>query len=81
MYYVYAESDENTDRNEFLKVSRSLCRSKDMCIVMFWNDKSNMPNNNAPVNEQHVEAKVAHYNYNKHKGYDRLAICAVESCW
>ncbi|TNF98515.1 MAG: hypothetical protein EP297_07755 [Gammaproteobacteria bacterium] len=81
MHYVYANSDENTEKKEFRKIARSLCRGKDICIVMFWNDKSLMPENNAPLSEDNVESKVAHYNINKHKGYDRLAICAVESCW
>jgi hypothetical protein len=48
--------------------------------VMFWDDKELMPKNTFPVDDQHVETKLAHYNINKFKGTRRLAVCAVDRC-
>ena len=80
MHYIYAEANESTKRSEYLKISRSLCRREDICIVMFWDDKELMPADTFPLDDEHVETKLAHYNVNKFRGTNRLAVCAVDRC-
>lgn len=77
-HFVYV-NESYAQKSAYREIADYLCRGERICIVMFWNDKTQVPLS-LPMTDAQVDAKTAHYNLNKNTGLDRLVICAVDGC-
>jgi len=60
-------------------VAKEVCGYGDVCVAVFWRDRSMVPRRNRSTPEQN-KAKYAYYNLNKGSGLDRVRICSLEQC-
>ena len=79
MHFVYMKKSSEVSRDSYLQVGDYICKGENVCIVMFWDNKSLVPSS-IPMTDKQVDSKVAHYNLNKNTGMQRMAMCATDGC-
>lgn len=78
-HFIVIDSKYNTDKETLRSLSNTICGSQDVCIVIFWNDKS-LAATVLPLTDEQVNAEVAWYNRNKNSGNDELLLCKNGNC-
>ena len=76
---VAIDKEHSENSKGILALSQKLCEAENICIAMFWDDIKLTPRG-TPMTDKQVEAKVAHYNYNKNTGLNRLRMCRKVGC-
>jgi hypothetical protein len=78
VHFIYV-NESYAQKSAYREIADYICSRERICIVMFWNDRAQVPLT-LPMTDAQVDAKTAHYNLNKNTGLDRLVICAVDGC-
>lgn len=78
-HFVYIKPSEVINNQTYLDVSTYICGELKVCIVMFWDKRSNVPFT-LPMTDKQSTTKIAHYSLNENKKLSKLQLCHKEQC-
>jgi len=77
-FFVVVSPEVGKNRSDLNRITDKLCKSRDFCVVLFWDDRSKAATS-LPMTDAQVNSEVAIYNLNKNTGLDRLLLCGGDS--
>ena len=78
-HFIYVPKSSAMQKKDYKLIANNVCGYQKICIVHFWDSKTNIPIS-MPMTDEQALSKVAHFNKNKNTGYERLLLCSIDGC-
>lgn len=73
-HFVSVEPQYIGNVTKLKEFSKFVCEGKNLCIVMFWGNNQNLPED-LPMTSEQLKYKRAHYSHNIDSGYKQMSLC------